>query len=210
MVDDRFGIEFTTNARVTTAVGRKASVNTDVNLSGIAVKNIVTQGRDGPTNAERARELAVLQALQGKGGLFDNPFLKYILNPEAEVAWPETFPVIDTPPPIITQRELHDSQRCAVEDMLTSTNDNRVTIIQGPPGTGTDYCYLLSSTLLIHGTGKTTVIAAFVCSAVAAGTNGIWLLAQSNVAVKNIAEKLVDVGFHNWRLLVSNDFFDGW
>ena len=65
-------------------------------------------------------------------------------------------------------------------------------------------------TELMTGTGKTTVIAAFVCSAVAAGVTGIWLTAQSNIAVKNIAEKLADVGFLNWRLLVSNDFHTGW
>ncbi len=58
--------------------------------------------------------------------------------------------------------------------------------------------------------GKTTVIAAFVCAAVAAGASGIWLVAQSNIAVKNIAEKLADVGFMNWRLLVSQDFHLGW
>ena len=54
------------------------------------------------------------------------------------------------------------------------------------------------------------MIAAFVCSAVAAGANGIWLMAQSNIAVKNIAEKLADVGFLDWRLLVSKDFYTGW
>lgn len=54
------------------------------------------------------------------------------------------------------------------------------------------------------------MIAAFVCSAVAAGSNGIWLMAQSNIAVKNIAEKLAAVGFMDWRLLVSGDFHTGW
>lgn len=58
--------------------------------------------------------------------------------------------------------------------------------------------------------GKTTVIAAFVCSAVAAGASGLWLVAQSNIAVKNIAEKLADVEFLDWRLLVSKDFHFGW
>ncbi len=54
------------------------------------------------------------------------------------------------------------------------------------------------------------MIAAFVCSAVAAGANGLWLVAQSNIAVKNIAEKLATVGFDNWRLLVSDDFHFDW
>lgn len=38
----------------------------------------------------------------------------------------------------------------------------------------------------------------------------IWLVAQSNVAVKNIAEKLADFGFFDFRLLVSKDFEYEW
>ncbi|KAF9052499.1 P-loop containing nucleoside triphosphate hydrolase protein [Hymenopellis radicata] len=70
---------------------------------------------------------------------------------------------------------------------------NPVTVVQGPPGTG-----------------KTSVIAAYVQTALDLGHSGIWLIAQSNVAVKNIAEKLLKVGFTDWRLLVSNDFKEGW
>jgi hypothetical protein len=39
---------------------------------------------------------------------------------------------------------------------------------------------------------------------------GIWLIAQSNVAVKNVAEKLASIGFFKWRLLVSTDFHLDW
>lgn len=77
--------------------------------------------------------------------------------------------------------------------MLKLHNDHRITLIQGPPGTG-----------------KTTVIATFVISAVSAGAKGIWLVAQSNVAVKNIAEKLESSGFPGWKLLVSKDFHQDW
>ncbi|KAG1876585.1 P-loop containing nucleoside triphosphate hydrolase protein [Suillus subalutaceus] len=77
--------------------------------------------------------------------------------------------------------------------MLQQSNDGRLTVIQGPPGTG-----------------KTTVIASFVQTALAGGLSGIWLIAQSNVAVKNIAEKLTDFGLTNWKLLVSMEFFDDW
>ncbi|KAF8554639.1 hypothetical protein OG21DRAFT_1412197 [Imleria badia] len=77
--------------------------------------------------------------------------------------------------------------------MLDQTDSSRTTIIQGPPGTG-----------------KTTVIASYVLTAISAGRSGIWLIAQSNVAVKNIAEKLADFGLINWRLLVSNEFYEFW
>jgi hypothetical protein len=71
------------------------------------------------------------------------------------------------------------------------------------------YDFLHILTYLI-GTGKTSVIARFVLSAVHAGRGGIWLIAQSNVAVKNIAEKLMNINFTDFRLLVSKDFMEGW
>jgi Ni2+-binding GTPase involved in maturation of urease and hydrogenase len=61
------------------------------------------------------------------------------------------------------------------------------------------------------GTGKTTVIAAVVHSKIAEhSSNTIWIAAQSNVAVKNVAEKLVDSGFLDFKLLVSKDFNFDW
>ena len=41
-------------------------------------------------------------------------------------------------------------------------------------------------------------------------SNTIWIIAQSNVAVKNVAEKLADSGFLDFKLLVSNDFHFDW
>ena len=38
----------------------------------------------------------------------------------------------------------------------------------------------------------------------------VWLVAQSNVAVKNIAEKLADFGFFDFKLIVSQDFHFEW
>ncbi|KAG1840498.1 AAA domain-containing protein [Suillus subalutaceus] len=38
----------------------------------------------------------------------------------------------------------------------------------------------------------------------------IWLVAQSNVAVRNITEKLDKVGFRDFKLLVSKDFHHDW
>jgi regulator of nonsense transcripts 1 len=46
--------------------------------------------------------------------------------------------------------------------------------------------------------------------AIYAGQRGIWLMAQSNVAVKNIAEKLAKLGFLNFKLLVSFEFHHQW
>jgi Cdc6-like AAA superfamily ATPase len=61
------------------------------------------------------------------------------------------------------------------------------------------------------GTGKTTVITAVVQSKITEHpSNTIWIIAQSNVAVKNVAEKLADSGFLDFKLLVSKDFHFDW
>ncbi|PIL35585.1 hypothetical protein GSI_02313 [Ganoderma sinense ZZ0214-1] len=191
--DPETNMDFITDARIQTVSGRDVTLKAGNSLDGRIIKAVLTEGADGPTNAQRQRAAASREALQGKSEILQNPFLQYILEPSPEFSWPESFPLIDTIPPIITTRPLNESQQRAVEHMLLNTKETRMSIIQGPPGTG-----------------KTTVIAAFVSSAIGAGASGLWLVAQSNIAVKNIAEKLVDVGFLNWRLLVSQDFHFGW
>ncbi|KAI0661728.1 P-loop containing nucleoside triphosphate hydrolase protein [Cubamyces menziesii] len=191
--DPSTGLSFVVNGEVSRANGREVKLQANTSFVGREITGITTEGRDGPTMADQHREHTMLQALHGDIKLFDNPFLQFIMGSPDSVVWPDTFPTSDTIPPVVTSRPLNSSQQHAVEAMLSNTDDQRITLIQGPPGTG-----------------KTTVIAAFVSSAVAAGVRGIWLVAQSNVAVKNIAEKLANVGFYNWRLLVSTDFHWGW
>jgi hypothetical protein len=38
----------------------------------------------------------------------------------------------------------------------------------------------------------------------------VWIVAQSNIAVKNVAEKLVKVGIHQFKLIVSREFHFEW
>ena len=55
------------------------------------------------------------------------------------------------------------------------------------------------------------MIATGIRSMVAAsGSNTVWVIAQSNVAVKNVAEKLAESGFLSFKLLVSKDFHFDW
>ncbi|GLB40323.1 putative AAA domain containing protein [Lyophyllum shimeji] len=121
---------------------------------------------------------------------------KCIWLPAEQVSWfntsSSTIPIaLSFPSP----RKLNASQRQAVNTILSNEDAHRIALIHGPPGTG-----------------KTTVIAAAVTSIMASRDydRTIWLVAQSNVAVKNIAEKLVDVGFLGFRLLVSKDFHFDW
>jgi len=59
--------------------------------------------------------------------------------------------------------------------------------------------------------GKTTVIAAIVDTIIAETKHEtIWVVAQSNIAVKNIAEKLYSCSFKNFRILVSGEFIYEW
>ncbi|CCM03092.1 uncharacterized protein FIBRA_05212 [Fibroporia radiculosa] len=193
-VQDDYGSEYRVHGRTDDIMGRTATLKAGASLEGKVITAITSVNSDRATNAETLNAVTLLRVLQGEVDLLDNPFLKYILFPMKDVTftWPESFDSSDFIPSIISSH-LNSSQHHAVECMLSMTDSTRITMIQGPPGTG-----------------KTTVIAAYVSSAVAAGFTGIWLVAQTNVAVKNIAEKLVDVGFTNWKLLVSADFHIAW
>jgi len=166
---------------------------------GKAIGTLTTFGREKATSAEKQRREAVLQVLQGNSQLIDdNPWLQKICIPSDDFCWPSSFSTNSTtlPPRLdfsTLERPLNTSQCDAVKHMLSSTNDSRITLIHGPPGTG-----------------KTTVIATYVHFAISQGQRGIWLTAQSNVAVKNIAEKLASVGFSKFKLLVSKDFHFDW
>ncbi|OJA11633.1 hypothetical protein AZE42_04752 [Rhizopogon vesiculosus] len=83
----------------------------------------------------------------------------------------------------------------AVQRIVSEADNDHVMLIHGPPGAG-----------------KTTVIAASVLSIIEYGNREhiIWLTAQSNIAVKNITEKLDRVKFREFKLLVSKDFHFDW
>lgn len=60
-------------------------------------------------------------------------------------------------------------------------------------------------------TGKTTVIAAIVDTIIGVTKEEtVWVIAQSNIAVKNIAEKLYSCDFKDFRILVSGEFINDW
>lgn len=189
--------------------GRSANLNTRQTIGNNAILKVITIGRDDPTTAEAQRAATVLRILQGSGELLnDSPWIQNIWFPPADglpLVWPKEWksttkpsrlppkppsPSSESKPPL----SLNGSQQKAVNAMMSPKDDHRIVLVQGPPGTG-----------------KTSVIAAYVHHAVEkAGQGGIWLVTQSNVAVKNIAEKLISSGFSNWRLLVSKDFHCVW
>lgn len=192
---------FSVPACIASANSDIARLGTEGFLAGKQVGTITLMGREDPTVAEVKRSQIILWVLQGKisaTGADFNPWIQKIyLSPGEDFMWPAEWSQ-PAPSPVKLNldkipRPLNPSQRKAIRCMLDQTDSSRTTIIQGPPGTG-----------------KTTVIASYVLTAVSAGRSGIWLIAQSNVAVKNIAEKLADFGLTCWKLLVSNEFYEFW
>ena len=166
-------------------------------LEGKLMESVTIHGRADRTAAERGQEKVLLQMLQGDSSVWkDNPWMRKIYSPSGEFSWPSHFSstsrTIEPDLSTLTY-PLNSSQIKSVKAMLSAADDNRLCLIQGPPGTG-----------------KTTVIASYVHFATHERQKGIWLVAQSNVAVKNIAEKLFNVGFVDWKLIVSKDFQFEW
>ncbi|KAJ7707595.1 P-loop containing nucleoside triphosphate hydrolase protein [Mycena rosella] len=170
--------------------GRAAQLTLKAALPPGPIK-VFTVGREAPNSAEVQRTKIVLKALQRLSAVEYEPFFRAIWLPQEPPAWPPGLPS-NRDISIEFPRPLNDSQKMAVAAILSPKPIN---LIHGPPGTG-----------------KTTVIAAAVMSirASSARDRTMWLVAQSNVAVKNIAEKLASVDFLDFKLLVSKDFHYDW
>ncbi|KAG2139120.1 P-loop containing nucleoside triphosphate hydrolase protein [Suillus bovinus] len=185
-----------------TITGRVRRINgkqAHIKVQGVSnapgkVLSVTTFGRADLTAAESVREDVVLRTLQGNITLTKHPFFRSIWAPSLNVSWP---PLCTSTASSVYYPNglLNYSQYCAVERIISQADSDRLLLIQGPPGTG-----------------KTTVIAASVNSMINTGPKErtVWLVAHSNVAVKNIAEKLDKVGFRNFKLLVSKDFHYDW
>jgi hypothetical protein len=142
------------------------------------------------------REGVVLKCLQRNNTVMKSPLFQRIFLPNEKPFWarnPASLLSVSLYFP--SDRNLNVSQVKAVNVILSTSDVDRVALIHGPPGTG-----------------KTTVIAAAVTSVMASANRNhtLWLVAQSNVAVKNIAEKLASVDFFDFKLLVSKDFHFDW
>jgi AAA domain len=162
------------------------------------ISSVKTIGREAPTPADVMRGDVIREALQhaSNSDIMASPFVQRIWLPNEITSWAG---IPSSPRPVSLYfpgtRKLNLSQKKAVNAILSNHDADRVTVIHGPPGTG-----------------KTTVIAAAVTSIMASCNrpSTLWLVAQSNVAVKNIAEKLADVDFLAFKLLVSKDFHFDW
>lgn len=180
--------------------GKTVKLSIPGGIGNAKIRSLQTIGRESPTSAEILRTHCMLGALQQTIILSTHPFIKVmwfsIGNDKAKTLWKDTARLSGTPSfSFPGDRKLNPSQLKAVKTSLSSEDSDRVILIHGPPGTG-----------------KTTVIAAIVTSVMSLLDNDrtLWLVAQSNVAVKNIAEKLASVDFFDFKVLVSKDFHFDW
>ncbi|KAH7913561.1 P-loop containing nucleoside triphosphate hydrolase protein [Hygrophoropsis aurantiaca] len=184
----------TVKGRAKKVEGRGSKIAVEGSVKGKTIVSIATIGKEEPTAAEAQRETLVLWALQKKVTLSSQPFFQSIWLPAEKPYWPP-FPAHSLATIYSPEQPLNASQELAVQKILSTHQNDRIVVIRGPPGTG-----------------KTSVIAASVTSLMNSNDpkRTIWIAAQSNVAVKNIAEKLARVGFLDFKLLVSKDFHFDW
>ena len=188
------GRKDTVKGRAVRVEGRSATLQLHKPMRGGQVHSIVTIGKECLTSAEGRRELIVLNALRGSNALLGIPFVRLIWLPSESPGWlggsrPAGLPVTDQ-----TQK-LNPSQRKAVQAIVCESDAHRFVLIQGPPGTGKTSVIACATQCLIDPRSR---------------QKSVWLIAQSNVAVKNIAEKLAKVGLYDFKLLVSKEFHFDW
>ncbi|KAF6754388.1 hypothetical protein DFP72DRAFT_369628 [Ephemerocybe angulata] len=190
------GREFSIEARTTKVEGRGARIApTETLCDGVSIIHVKTHGREPPTNAEETRHRLLAGILQGNFTLFDNnQFVQTIFFPEQLTPWPALVSARERKVRFSDRIFLNRSQGRAVEAIISLEDRHRVVLIHGPPGTG-----------------KTTVIAAGTNSIADSDPNAtVWLVAHSNVAVKNIAEKLLQSELLDFKIIVSKEFIFDW
>ncbi|KAK0471193.1 P-loop containing nucleoside triphosphate hydrolase protein [Armillaria novae-zelandiae] len=161
---------------------------TDINVSGPfhgKVTGVTVFGRERETNAEKARGLFLLRALQGECHIRQSKFVRILWFPSNE---DKKDLVSSAKSSFVCVTKLNESQREVVSAMLSS---RPLVLVHGPPGTG-----------------KTSTISA---AAEIWRQSGLpaWIIAHSNVAVKNIAEKLASNGV-DFKTIVSKEFYVEW
>jgi len=181
---------------------RTKGKTTVITAHGAKISNptaITVLGHQDPTNSERARELFLLQILQGVKSLKSFPLLQLLwLNSESH-------PNIETQFPF-DEGNLNQSQKKVVSAMLGESDITIVHGISSIPNIYTDF--FSDRSIGPPGTGKTTAIAQ-ASRFWAKVKEDVWIVAHSNVAVKNIAEKLLknDIDF---KIIVSKEFYVEW
>ncbi|KAF8994646.1 P-loop containing nucleoside triphosphate hydrolase protein [Cyathus striatus] len=154
-----------------------------------APESVHVIGRQEPTNSERAQSELLLLLLRGEKDLRTSFFTRTLWFPNSitikhgrHAGWGYSRHSF------LSYMDLNPSQMRAAEAMISGTP---LVVTHGPPGTG-----------------KTTTIAA-AAKVWDMDRKPAWIVAHSNVAVKNIAESLFKKRV-KFILLVSKEFYEEW
>ncbi|KAG6862110.1 hypothetical protein C0995_005922 [Termitomyces sp. Mi166 len=166
--------------------GRTTTIHFTGHMLSGKLEKVRVFGPPPLTNAEKARNSLVLQILQGLEFLQTAKFIRIVWFPTKKTRALITLDAVSLP--VMHFEGLNPSQEAVASKMVS---DCPLVIAHGPPGTG-----------------KTTTIAAAV-SVWEQERLPTWIIAHSNVAVKNMAETLFkkEVDF---KILVSKEFHFEW
>lgn len=177
-----------------TSTFKVSAGNAKQSLAAGKIKSIITFGREGSTTSEGQLRDILHSVLTGNDGILTTNSIicslyglyKSPRNVPSRLPLDSGFSRVTSP--------LNPTQLQAVRGFcLASPQESPVVkLVHGPPGTG-----------------KTTLISSIV-QWMAGPSHAIYIVAQSNVAIKNVAEKLAKVGFLNFKLVVSEDFYFDW
>lgn len=120
-------------------VGKIALVNQET-VTSEEIKHIVTTGKEEISWLDESRYRLLVRAIHNPRELFQSPFLRLIwYNPDPNtLPWPHNIhPRPETPFEVdFLHRTLNKSQEEAANAALLLNNENRVTVLIGPPGSG--------------------------------------------------------------------------
>ena len=123
-------------------IGRIALVNQET-ITSEDIKHIITTGKEESSGIDDNRYKLLIRAIHSPKELFQSPFLRLIwYNPDPNtLPWPHvTHPRPEEPFEVdFIHRTLNKSQEAAANAALLLNNDNRVTVLIGPPGSGLDF-----------------------------------------------------------------------
>lgn len=172
------------------------------------VQRVRVLGKEEASLAEVSRDMFLLHALREQITLQDRPFIERLWFPSPT---PPARPPVDVEAVMrLKEFETLNASQCKVAASMISSSEPLV-ITQGVIRTAVFPRFLL----IFHelgppGTGKTTTIAAAVAYWQSARQSPVWIVAKSNVAVRNIARSLLSNNVTNFKLLVSKEFYFEW
>jgi hypothetical protein len=159
------------------------------------ILSVTTIGKDAATPSEAQIRQIIRLVLSGREDIFtSNHIICRVFGLAAGAPCPASSKYQTSFSPSRISFKLNPAQDRAVQAFCSPENQSAplVQLVHGPPGTG-----------------KTTLIASII-QGLTSNSEGIYACAQSNVAVKNIAEKLAKAGFTGFKLVVSEDFYFEW